>query len=56
MKFKNVEEIESWFVNNKYDEEVHEAINFLLKENTKNKKARLKSTYRPKAKPLRNGL
>ena len=30
MKFKSVEEIEKWFKDWKYEEEVHEAIDFLV--------------------------
>lgn len=30
MKFSSVKEIKQWFTENKYPEEVHEAINFLL--------------------------
>lgn len=33
MKFNSIEEIEKWFKDFKYEEEVHNAIDFLLKKN-----------------------
>jgi hypothetical protein len=35
MKFNDIEEIKEWFAENKYPDEVHEAIEFLIKENEK---------------------
>ena len=35
MKLNSVKEIKQWFTENKYSEKVHEAIEFLIKENEK---------------------
>jgi hypothetical protein len=35
MKFNNIEEVKKWFMENKYPDEVHKAIEFLIKENEK---------------------
>ncbi len=55
MQFNSAEEIEDWFKNNKYDSEVHQAINFLLNENKKDTKRvnPKKPPIKPQTSPLR---